>query len=202
MAAYTNGTNRLSAAQTRLRSLSPKTVAAAALMAVMGLMWVRVLMVGKTPATAQAAESAIADTPAAASTAPARVVPSPLPLTAGRNDVLTRDFFVSNNWPGFGQTAKTAPQASGQEMGDRQRQAFIAGLEKTLTLEAIIQAAGDAPARACIEGKVLAAGQYFVVKNGSETYELAVSDIGDEQVVLTCDRQRIILKMPPSERVD
>jgi len=204
MAVGTYAKPNLTAANMRLRSMNPKTVAAVALMTVMGLMWARVLLRGKTPAEAAAAEStAVQTTVSTPTAAPVRIVPSPLPVMAGRNDMLTRDFFAPDNWPGLTRPEKTAAtQPSSQDAGDRQRLAFIAGLEKTLTLEAIIQGAGDTPVRACIEGKVLAVGQHLTIKNGSETYELAVSDIGDEQVVLICDRQRIVLKMPPSERVD
>lgn len=203
MAVGTSEKHGLTAAHVRLRTLDAKTIAAVTLLTVMGLLWARVLLRGKTPAGAEAAEVTATQTAVATqAAAAARIVPSPLPITPGRNDVLTRDFFSPENWQGLTRTQNTAANAVDPDAGDRKRLAFMAALEKTLTLEAIIQASADSPARVCIEGKVLASGQYLSVKNGSETYELAVSEIGDEQVVLTCDRQHIVLKLPPPERVD
>jgi len=194
--------NGFSTAGNSLRSLSPKTAAAICLMALMGVLWLRVLTRGRSGPSAAEAASAAEVSVAAQPAAPLRIVPVTLPVVQGRNDVLTRDFFSSANWPGFLQSDKK-PQAdlSEQQQLEKQRQDFDA-MAKTINLDAIIQASGDQPARVCVEGKVLSQGQTLTIKRPSENYELTVSEIGEYQVVLTWNQWSVILKMAQVERAD
>ena len=154
--------NGFSKATHPLQTISPKTAAAVLLMALMAVLWLRVLTRGGSgPSAAQAAEllnEAAASTPAAA---PLRIAPVALPVIEGRNDTLSRDFFAPDNWHGFGRSGQTSEPtaASDLERQEKQRKAFFDGPAKTLNLDAIIQASAAAPARVCIEGKVLTQGQ-------------------------------------------
>ena len=198
--------NGFSKAAHPLQTISPKTAAAVLLMALMAVLWGRVLIRGRSgPAAAQAAE--LLNEAAAASTrtvAPLKITPVTLPVIEGRHDTLSRDFFSPDNWSGFSRAARPAEPvvASDQELLEKQRNAYFSGLAKTLNLDAIIQGSAAAPARVCIEGKVLTQGQTLSVKNDTETYELTVSEIGEHQVVLTWNHWSVVLKMAQPERVD
>jgi hypothetical protein len=197
--------NGFSKAANPLQTISPKTAAAILLMALMAVLWGRVLIRGRGgPAAAQAAEllnQAAALTPTAA---PLRITPVALPVVEGRHDTLSRDFFAPDNWSGFGRTGRAVESVSAtdQERQEKLHKAFFDGLAGTLNLDAIIQESAAAPARVCIEGKVLMRGQALNVKNGTETYELTVSEIGEHQVVLTWNHWSVVLKMAQPERVD
>lgn len=197
--------NGFAAAPNRFQLPSPKTIAAICLVALMGVLWLRVLTRGRSgPSAAEAAivaEAGETVQPAAS----LRIVPVALPVVGGRNDVLTCDFFSPANWPGLTQSnIKPEPAAvdlSEQQQLEKQRQAFEA-MTKTINLDAIIQASGDTPARVCIDGKVLTQGQTLTVKCQTEKYELTVSEIGEYQVALTWKQWSAILKMAQVERVE
>lgn len=193
-----------STASHRLRTLSPKTVAAILLMAVMGVLWFRVATRGRTGPTSAEAASLVEDTLPQAVT-PVRIVPKPLPVVPGRNDMLICDFFSQVNWPGFGQTGSVVEPVvhlSEREQEEKRHKAIFDSLTQTLNLDAIIQASGDSPARVCVDGKVLTQGQALTVKREMEKIELTVSEIGEHQVVLTWKQWSVVLKMAQTERVD
>lgn len=198
--------NGFSKAAHPLQTISPKTAAAVLLMALMAVLWVRVLTRGRSgPAAAQAAELLDNDAASPRIAAPLEIAPVTLPVVDGRHDALTRDFFSPDNWPGFGRAApaiEPVADTSDQERLEQQRSGYFDRLAKTLNLDAIIQGSDAAPARVCIEGKVLTQGQTLNVKNDTETYELTVSEIGEHQVVLTWNHWSVVLKMAQPERVD
>lgn len=207
MAQMVRDKNGFSAADARFRSLNPKTVIAICLLVVMGVLWVRVLTRGRDGGLAVVKAAGDVEAPTSGSrAAAARIEPVLLPVVKGRNDVLTRDFFSPANWPGFTESEKQPEQKpatglSEQQQLERERQNFEA-MTRTLNLDAIIQASGPEPARVCIDGKVLTAGQTLAVKCESEKYELTVSEIGEYQVVLTWKQWSAVLKMAQVERVD
>ncbi len=197
-------TKGYSAASHRLRTMNPKTVAAVLLMALMGVLWLRVAMRGRMGP--MAAEGAVMVQEVATQPGTAvSIVSKALPVVAGRNDVLVCDFFSAANWPGFGQTGpviESVGSLSEDEQQEKLRKAVFDTLIRTINLDAIIQAAGDSPARVCIDGKVLTQGQALTVKREKEQYELTVSEIGEHQVVLTWNQWSVVLKMAQTERVD
>ena len=198
-----NNTSGISSAANPLRSLSPKTITAIVLMALMGMLWLRVLTGGQTgPSAAQAAEEALAAAASKPTETAVHVKPVELPVLEGRHDVLASDFFSSSNWPGF-RTADQAPEPPDESSEQQRRQkAFVDELTRTLNLDAILHTGNDPAPRACIQGHVLSQGQTLIVKKDNETYELTVSEIGENRVVLTWDQWSVVLKMAESEHVD
>lgn len=205
MSRSTSNKNGLPAAGNPLRTLSPKTVVAIVLMVLMGILWLRVLTGGNTGLSTVQAAKLTDDVATARSTAPVRIMPNVLPLIEGRHDTLRRDFFSQDNWPGFNQPDNTPAAPTGFSDLERQLQrkkAAFEDLAKTLNLDAILRATGDGPARVCIDGKVLMQGQSLTVKTNTENYELTVSEIGENQVVLTWNNWNVVLKMTQPERID
>ena len=187
-----------------LRSLSPKTVTAVVLMALMGILWLRVLTGGGTgPAVAQAAEEPTSDQTENQSETPLRIEPKTLPVIDGRHNVLVADFFTSSGWPQLRQPDE-APSKPVDDVAAKQRQQKerFESLVQGLHLDAVLRTGDGAAARACIEGHVLSQGQSLTLKKNTETYELTVSEIGDNQVVLTWGQWSAVLKMAESEHVD
>ena len=91
-----NGNNRL---VSRLAAEKKKTVTALCLIAVMTIMWARVLS-RKSPATAAAAlrQDVVKDE---SSNLELNISFIELPKVTGRNDVLVRDFFAVGDWQEF-----------------------------------------------------------------------------------------------------
>lgn len=197
--------NRLPAAGSPLHSLSPKTIVAIVLIALMGILWLRVLTNGKSgPASAQAA-ALQNETPVTPATMPLRITSVALPVLEGRNDTLHCDFFSPDNWPDFGQpndTSRATASLSEEQRLEQQRTQFFDKLPQKLNLDAIFHAGDSLPARVCIDGKILTLGQSLTVKHDTENYELTVSEIGENQVVLTWKHWSVVMKMAQPERVD
>lgn len=195
---------RFSATGNPLQGLSPKTIAAVVLAVLMGLLWLRVLTRGKAgPASVQAADGAVDS--AARATTTLQIEPVALPMIEGRNDTLERDFFSPDNWPAFGRPGNVSITPSGlseQERQEQRRAAVFEELAKTLKLDAILHGGDGMPARVCIDGKVLTQGQSLILKRDTNSYELTLSKVSENQVVLTWRDRSLVLNMTQPERVD
>lgn len=201
--AYVNKTNSVPSAANPLRSLSPKTIAAIVLMGLMAVLWLRVLTGGQTaPSAALAAEQAMLVATTKPTETSVRIEPAALPILEGRHDRLGVDLFSAANWPDFRAPANAADPVD-EHLAQRQRQkALLDSLSQSLHLDAILQAGQNVCPRACIDGKVFSEGQTLTVKKDKEMYELTVSQIDDNRVVLTWDQWSVVLKMAESEDVD
>ena len=102
-----NGTNRL---VSRLAAEKKKTVTALCLIALMVFMWARVLG-KKTPAIAAALGQ---ENVVLGSNLELNISFIELPKVAGRNDVLTRDFFAADGWQDFVRDGE-GPNVAGTE---------------------------------------------------------------------------------------
>lgn len=170
-----------------------KTVAAICLLAVMALMWARVL--GRR--TAQAVEPPVTQThaesqAAAASTNTRSFID--LPKIKGRHDRLTRDFFAANAWRDFRNASEG--HASGikevsvvTKDGSEEVVKRIAG---KLNLLAILSAENP---QAFINNKLLSVGDKLVIKEGVDSFECEVIDIQENKVSIGFEDARIILKL-------
>ena len=204
MARQTTQTNNFPAATYSLRSVSPKTVTAVVLMLLMGVLWLRVLTGGQTgPSAAQAAEQAAQEQAARLDAQPLRIEAVALPVIEGRHDTLAGDVFTPTNWPQLRPAEDSTPEPvdDGTARRRQQQEAFEAMI-RTLHLDAILHAAGGASAQACINDKVLSQGQTLRVKTNSQTYDLTVSEVGENQVVLTWQQWSAVLNIAESEHVD
>ncbi len=173
-----NGLGRL---MNRLAAEKKKSIIALSLIGIMAFMWVRVLS-GKSPQTAEAALLANAATEE--KTEPElKISFIELPNVKGRNDVLTKDFFVVGS---KGLVVEDVDTASG---GSEEKVRSIAG---QLKLEAI--ELGKNP-RAFISDVLLKVGDKLSVKDGKNTYECEVVRIEKETVLIRCGEVEITLKI-------
>ena len=179
-----NNNNGLGKLVNKLAAEKKKSIIAFCLIAIMAFMWIRVIG-GKTPQAGEAALLANAATAASEQKAEPelKVFFVELPNVKGRNDMLTRDFFVVGSH-GFG--IEEINVASG---GSEEKVRRIAG---QLKLEAIDS--GKNP-QAFINDVLLKAGDKLSVKDGRSVYECEVVRIEKEAVLIRCGDSEITLKI-------
>jgi len=168
-----------------------KTVLALCLIAVMVLMWARVL--GKK--TPQAADASIVtqqdNSDASGSESKLKISFIELPEITGRNDVITRDFFDSNKWRNFSEGSKSGGigEVSVSEGGSEE---FARRIAEKLRLEAI--GLSENP-QAFVNNKLLSVGDKLIVVDGVDTYECEVVKIEENAVLIECQGAQITLKL-------
>ena len=179
----------------RLAEEKKKSVTALCLIAVMAFMWIRVLT-KKTPQGAEAAPGAEQSNTENQPNDKYRVSFVELPKVAGRNDVIARDFFASNDWRHFvdGQGQKPDGIEEVSVVSTNGNEEVIKRVAKKLKLEATI--VGTNPI-ACVNGQVRHIGDKMLVKDGTDTYECEVVNIEDNIVVIKCGEAEITLKLKP-----
>ena len=182
-----NGTNRLFS---RLAAEKKKTVTALCLIAVMVFMWARVLG-RKTPETPKGAlKQGEVDPDTSESNSQLKISFIELPKVAGRNDVLTRDFFAADGWwdfldgGGSNKDVKVVERGGSGEIGRR--------IAEKLRLEAI--GLGENP-QAFINDKLLSVGDKLSVRDGVDNYECEVVGIDVEMVLIRCGEIEITLEL-------
>ena len=172
-----------------------KSVTALCLIAVMAVMWFRVLT-RNTPDGAEAGpemdQTSTEDVPREEY----RVSFVELPKVAGRNDVIGRDFFASNGWqhfvdrqgrkPGGIEEVSIVPKNGNEEV--------IRRVAQKLKLEATI--VGGIP-RALINGEPRNVGDKIPISDGANTYGFEVIEIRDKAVVIKCREADITLSIKP-----
>jgi hypothetical protein len=167
-----------------------KVVMAVCLVVLMTFMWVRVFF-RKTPAEAIAAAE---QTNQDSGSKPAiKISYIELPQVAGRNDVITRDFFASNNWRNFNGKGKNI--VSIEEVNvvpGNGREEVIRKIVENIKLEAIV--VGD-NAKAFINNKVHSVGDKLLIKDGVNEYECEVVAIEENAVVIRCEEAEVKLKL-------
>jgi len=171
----------------RLAAEKKKSIVALCLIAVMGFMWVRVLL-KKGPESAEAAarqDEVEPDTSGPNSELKISFIE--LPKVAGRNDVLTKDFFAVNDWQDFIDGKKEVSVVSRDDDEE-----IIKRVTKKLKLEAI--ALGKNP-QAFINDKLLSVGDKLLVAEGVDTYECEVVGIEEKTVSIRCREAEITLKL-------
>jgi hypothetical protein len=212
-----NGPNRFFG---QLAAEKKKSVTALCLVAVMALMWVRVLL-RRTPQAVEATSVTEEMDVEYKANKKLRISFIELPVVAGRNDVITRDFFASDGWQGSvdGQVENLAgieevnvsqplsgtPNAknsvwepsSGSSRSYEGRGSRLIGMG--LKLEAI--GLGENP-QAFINDKLLGVGDKLLVGDGVDRYEFEVVKIKRNTVVLRCRQAEITLKLTQAPIID
>jgi hypothetical protein len=177
----------------RLRHGGKKTVLAGALVLTMLFMWGRVFL-GHRPAAAGAA----AQTPSAETAVrrlPGKMQPVELPQIPGRHDTLPRDFFTMKDPASFGRnparrstgTDTEVPVVSTQNVTE-----VIQRVARTMKLEAVSW--NESP-RIFINDQLLAVGDRFLVKSGTQSFEFEVLQIYADSVLVRCDEVQLTLKL-------
>ena len=171
-----------------------KAVAASCLIVVMAILWIRVLT-NNGPETAEAVLTAeqlnVEDT----STQKLNVSFIKLPQVAGRNDIITRDFFTSNDWRQFKGDKKhnLAVIEEVNVVSKNGNEEVIRKVAEKLKLEAIV-VLGNNP-RAYINNKVMSVGDNVPILDGIDTYECEVIEITENKVVIKCREAEVVLKL-------
>lgn len=169
-----------------------KAVLAFCLIALMIVMWVKVL----TKTSPKAAEAGLMENLIDIETQSEpemRISFIELPKVTGRNDLIVRDFFASNGWQDF--IDSHGRKSAGVEKinivkGDDQE--VIRKVADNLRLEAIVSSEDPL---AFINDKVLRAGDKLSVDDGIDSYECEVVEIKENIVVMKCRESRITLKL-------
>ncbi len=171
-----------------------KTVIAFCLIAVMAFMWIKVLT-REAPQAAQAAPMEKQVEPNGQMSSQLKVSFIDLPEVAGRNDVITRDFFDIDNWQEFVGDKEGNRPAGVKDVnvasGDGSEEVVRRVVGK-LKLEAIVL--GKNP-QTFINGKLLARGDKLLISDGARTYECEVVEIEENEVAIRCGKSQITLKL-------
>ncbi len=170
-----------------------KTVLALCLITLMAFMWIRVL----TRGAPQAAEAGLLDGQMDVETQSEpelKISFIELPQAAGRNDIITRDFFDSDGWQDFvdGQGRKSVGVEEVDIISKDGDIEVIRKVAERLNLEAIVSSKNPL---AFINDKVLRVGGKLLIGDGVDKYECEVVEIKENTVVMRCRESRITLKL-------
>ncbi len=170
-----------------------KTVLAVCLVTLMAFMWIRVLT-RRSPQAAEAGLMAEQMDVETQSEPELKISFVELPQAAGRNDVITRDFFDSDGWQDFvdGRGRKSVGVEEVDIISKHGDKEVIRKVAKKLKLEAIVSSENPL---AFINDKVLRVGDKLLIGDGVDKYECEVVEIGENTVVMRCRESRIILKL-------
>ena len=116
-----------------------------------------------------------------------------LPKVAGRNDVLTRDFFAADGWWDF--IDGKGRNLGGNEVSVVSRdgsEEIVRRVAEQFKLEAI--GMGKNP-QAVINDKLISVGDKLSVRDGVDNYECEVVGIEEETVFIRCGDDEITLKL-------
>jgi len=183
-----NSANRLIS---HLAAEKKKAAMAVCLIVLMAFMWARVFF-RKTPA-AEATVITEQMNQEGGSKPALKISFIELPKVAGRNDVITRDFFTSNNWQDFNGKIKNVVSIEEVNVvpGDGSEEVIRKVVEK-IKLEAIV--VGD-NAKAFVNNKVVSVGDKLLIKDGIDQYECEVVAIEENAVVISCGEAEVKLKL-------
>ena len=192
-------TNHHKLAKGMLRPLAAekkKAIAASCLIVVMAIMWIRVLT-NNGPETTEAA--LIVEQLNAGDTTVQELNVSyiKLPQVPGRNDVITRDFFASDNWRHFKNKQKRnlAVIEEVNVVSKNGNEEVIRKVANKLKLEAIVVLSNKP--RAFINNKVISVGDKVLIHEGIDTFECEVIEIKEKEniVVIKYREAEVTLKL-------
>jgi hypothetical protein len=171
-----------------------KLIFALALLAVMGVLWLRLFISKGKPQAASAV--VLTDVPAAASASQAenKVVFVNLPVVPERHNVLANDFFDAKLFKGFG-TGDSGAAGAIESGRDSQNMSAAGAAVDAMELIAIVN---DKTPQAFIEDKLLEEGQSFRFVFHDQNYEFKVVKIHNSKVELECNGAIIIKRIPES----
>jgi len=185
----------------RLAAQKKKAVIALCLITVMAFMWVKVLF-KKAPQAAQAVPAAKQVDLNSQISPQLKISFIDLPQLAGRNDVITRDFFVVNDWQEFvadrGGKNLTGIKEVNITSGDGGEEVVRRVVEK-LKLEVIVL--GKNP-QVFINGKLLSRGDKLLIGDAAQTYECEVVGIEENAVFIRCGKAQVTLKLAKAIEVN
>jgi hypothetical protein len=172
-----------------------KTVLAVALLAVMAVMWIRVLT-GQKPGRASAGSASAQPTAQSSSDeAPLKVRFIELPYVPGRHDTIRRDFFAVADWTPFGAGAGpqvTGTDTEGQTSDETRAQEVVLKAARNLKLEAVV---GVEDPQVWIDDQFLRIGDTISVRADGATYEFEVVRVFQDSVLIGCNDVQLTLNI-------
>ena len=196
-----NNHSKKLAAAGGLRNMNSKTIAAIVLVAVMALLWGRVLLKGKGgPATAnaQVLQPQLSGQVNQPTVRPDKIATIKLDVLEGRHDVLSSNIFSDANWKEFDLEGRNEPSVDMSLVEnnlEKKHQANLEKLAKTLKLEAVIQGTDGKPYQVFVNDAVLTVGSVLTVKEGSEQYQLVLQKVKENEALFVWNKTSITLKM-------
>jgi hypothetical protein len=195
------GANRVRSVQRTVGYLAhdrKKTVAALALVAVMAVMWSRVLL-GRKPEAADASSSPGQVTDHEDHGAGVRF--QELPIIPGRNDRINRDFFAVEDWKRFRKSSHVVIAGSDAQTpvvsSDRTREA-VARVAERLNLEAVLLTKNP---QVFVNNQLMNVGDTLSVEEGAETYDFEIVRIEADSVLVRCRERQLTLQVAQSNDV-
>ncbi|UCG46866.1 MAG: hypothetical protein JSU94_15370 [Phycisphaerales bacterium] len=185
-----NGAGRL---LSRLAGEKKKSITAVCLVLIMAFMWVRVFTKKAPPA----AGAAVVDEAAAAEESDSQPNVSfiELPRIAGRNDIITRDFFAANGWKQFDRDKEGSNGIGIGEVNDPKTDGSEQVVERvTAKLKLGVIELGQNP-YVYINNELLSVGDRLRVRDNGNTYDCEVTQIGVNEVSLKLEDTEIVLKL-------
>lgn len=180
-----------------------KKAVAACLIAVMAIMWVRVLT-KQAPEAAEAVSMTEQLNAEGTSNRELNVSFIELPQVAGRNDVITRDFFASSDWRHFesGKERNLAVIEEVKVVSKNGNEEVIRKVAEKLKLEAIVVLSNNP--RAFINNKVISVGDKVLIRDGVDIYECEVIEIKEKEnkVVIKCREAEVTLRLTQVSMID
>jgi len=170
-----------------------KTIMALCLIVIMVFMWVRVLG-KKGPSSAQATLIS-QKTTSDQSDSQLKISYIDLPKIAGRNDILTRDFFTA------GRSQSFIKSREGEDSVNTNQLSIVSKNNSDEMLELIadrlkLEAIGfDRQPQAFINGKLLTVGDKLSIENENNNYECEIVAIKENAVSIKCGEAEITLKL-------
>jgi len=171
-----------------------KTVAAVALVAVMALMWFRVLL-GRRPESADASQRQ--EQAATQDDRSLSVRFHDLPIISGRNDRINRDFFAVQDWKRFRKSSHVVIANTNAKVPvatDRTQEA-VARVAERLNLEAVLLTEDP---QVFVNNQLMRVGETLSVEEGTETYDFEVVRIEADSVLVRCRERQLTLKVAQS----
>lgn len=176
-----------------------KTVVAVGLVAIMAMMWFRVLT-GRKPQSAAAKQPS--EQTQKENTASVNLRFHDLPTIPGRNDRLDRNFFAVENWDVFSRDVSRHTSSTGSEVhvvAPNRTQEVIVKVAQRIRLEAVLWS--DNP-QIFANDQLLRVGDTLRLKDGTETYVFEVVQIEADSVLVRCREQQLTLKLAQSNDVN
>ena len=175
-----------------------KTVLAFGLVAIMAVMWFRVLTGGgpqsvaaKPPLDVQQLDGTLV-----------QVRFRSLPVVPGRNDRIERNFFTVEDWNGFSRDANNETTSTDSEVHvatpDRIGE-VIAQVAQRLKLKAVLWSENP---QVFVNDTLLKVGETLSLKDGTDTYVFEVVRIEADTVFVRCRERELALKLAQSNDVN
>ena len=184
----------------RLAAEKKKTVTALCLVAVMAFMTVRVL-IRRIPQAAEATSVTKEMNVEGKSNPELKISFIELPEVAGRNDVITRDFFTSGSRQDFvdEEVKKSAGTEDVHIVSKDGNVEVIRRIAEQLKLQAIVLSKNP---QVFINDKLLTVGDKLLVGEGVDRHECEVVEIRRDAVVVRCTDAEITLKLTQVPIID